>query len=340
MRILVTGGCGYIGSHTVVELLENGYDVVIYDNLSNSSREVINRIYRITHKRPEFVNGDICSKTQLKHLFNKYKFDCVINFAGLKAVGESVRIPLDYYQNNISGAVTLLQVMKEFECFNFVFSSSATVYGDPKIVPVDEASPIGGTTNPYGTTKLYIEQILRDLYVSDNRFNIAILRYFNPIGAHKSGLIGEDPNGIPNNLAPYITQVMVGKREMLTIFGNDYDTKDGTCIRDYIHVCDLARGHVLAIKKLEENPGVVTYNLGTGKGSSVLDILHAFEAAYGKEIPYKFGDRRAGDITANYTKVDKAYSELGFRAQYDIFDMARDQWNWQKQNPNGYKTKK
>jgi len=336
MRILVTGGTGYIGSHTVVELLNCGYDVTIFDNLSNSKELVVDRIEKIAGKRPDFIKGDIRDKNALLNVFKAQKIDCVINFAGLKAVGESIKMPLEYYDNNIYGAVNLLEAMKECGCFNFIFSSSATVYGDPTSVPVDETSPIGGTTNPYGTTKLFIEQILQDLYKSDNRFNIAILRYFNPIGAHPSGLIGEDPNGIPNNLAPYITQVMVGKRDHLNIFGNDYDTKDGTCIRDYIHVCDLARGHVCAIKKLLENPGVVIYNLGTGKGSSVLDILHAFEAAYGKPIPYEFAPRRAGDITANYTKVEKAEREIGFKAQYDINDMARDQWNWQKNNPNGY----
>ena len=336
MEILVTGGTGYIGSHTVVELLNSGYDVTIIDNLSNSKEIVVDRIERITGKRPRFVKGDIRNEDDLEKAFSGHTFSCVINFAGLKAVGESVKLPLMYYDNNISGAVALLKFMQKKECFNFIFSSSATVYGDPEVVPVDENSKIGGTTNPYGTTKLFIEQILMDLYKSDNRFNIAILRYFNPIGAHKSGLIGEDPNGIPNNLAPYITQVMVGKRECLNIFGNDYNTKDGTCIRDYIHVCDLARGHVCAINKLLTNPGVVIYNLGTGKGSTVFDVLHAFEKAYGKPIPYKIVGRREGDITANYTKVDKALLEIGFKAEYNIDDMARDQWNWQKNNPNGY----
>ena len=336
MEILVLGGAGYIGSHTVVDLLENGYQCVIFDNLSNSNPIVIDRIEKITGKRPEFIKGDILDTETLDKVFSTHKFDCVINFAGLKAVGESVQKPLEYYHNNISGAINVLNVMRKYNVFNFIFSSSATVYGTPKSVPVDETFPTGGTTNPYGTTKLFIEQILMDLYHSDNRFNIAILRYFNPIGAHKSGLIGEDPNGIPNNLAPYITQVMVGKRDHLTIFGNDYDTLDGTCIRDYIHVCDLAHGHLLAINKLTTKPGLVIYNLGTGKGSSVFDILHAFEKAYGKSIPYQIGPRRAGDVTANFTKVDKAYKELGFKAQYDIFDMARDSWNWQKNNPNGY----
>ncbi len=335
-NILVTGGTGYIGSHTVVELLNRGYEVVIVDNLSNSKKVVLDRIKTITGKMPKFYLGDIRDSKILDQIFDENKIDCVINFAGLKAVGESVRMPLEYYENNIYGAIVLLETMRKHNVFNFVFSSSATVYGDPKVVPVTEDSPIGGTTNPYGTTKLYIEQILRDLYVSDNRFNIAILRYFNPIGAHPTGLMGEDPNGIPNNLAPYSTQVMVGKRDHLNIFGNDYPTEDGTCIRDYIHVCDLAYGHVCAIKKLEENPGVVTYNLGTGKGSSVLDVLHAFEKAYGKPIKYEFAPRRAGDVTANYATPKKAEEEIGFKAKYNIDDMARDAWNWQKNNPNGY----
>ena len=335
-NILVTGGTGYIGSHTVVELLKLDYNVVIIDNLSNSKKIVIDRIETITGKRPKFYLGDIRNREDLKKVFTENKIDCVINFAGLKAVGESVQKPLEYYENNIYGAVVLLEEMRKYNVFNFIFSSSATVYGDPASVPVDETFPTGGTTNPYGTTKLFIERILMDLAAADNRFNIAILRYFNPIGAHPSGLMGEDPNGIPNNLAPYITQVMVGKRECLNVFGNDYNTPDGTCIRDYIHVVDLAYGHVLTIKKLEENPGVVIYNLGTGKGSSVFDVLHAFERAYGKPIPYKIVGRRAGDVTANFTIADKAEKEIGFKAKYDINDMARDAWNWQKNNPNGY----
>ncbi|MBR3617269.1 MAG: UDP-glucose 4-epimerase GalE [Acholeplasmatales bacterium] len=335
-NILVTGGTGYIGSHTVVELLNLNYNVVIIDNLSNSKKIVIDRIEKITGKRPKFYLGDIRNRDDLAKVFTENKIDCVINFAGLKAVGESVVKPLEYYENNIYGAVVLLEEMRKYNVFNFIFSSSATVYGDPASVPVDETFPTGGTTNPYGTTKLFIERILMDLAAADSRFNIAILRYFNPIGAHPSGLIGEDPNGIPNNLAPYITQVMVGKRECLNVFGNDYNTPDGTCIRDYIHVCDLAYGHVLTIKKLEEKPGVVIYNLGTGKGSSVFDVLHAFERAYGKPIPYKIVGRRAGDVTANYTIADKAEKEIGFKAKYDINDMARDAWHWQKNNPNGY----
>lgn len=340
MKVLVLGGAGYIGSHTTVELINNGYECIIYDNLSNSNEIVIDRIEQITGIRPEFIKGDILDYEALDQVFTNNHIDVVINFAGLKAVGESIVKPLEYYQNNISGAINVLNVMRKHKVYNFIFSSSATVYGDPVSVPVDETFPTGGTTNPYGTTKLFIEQILKDLYKADNNFNIAILRYFNPIGAHKSGLIGEDPNGIPNNLAPYITQVMVGKRKELTIFGNDYDTKDGTCIRDYIHVCDLARGHVLAINKLLTNSGLVIYNLGTGKGSSVFNVLHAFEKAYGAPIPYKIGERRGGDITANYTKVTKAYDELGFKALYDIDDMARDSWNWQKNNPDGYNTKR
>ena len=337
MKILVTGGAGYIGSHTCVELLNNGYEVIVYDNLANSCEKSLERVKEITGKSVKFIKGDILDKEHLDQVFFENQIDCVINFAGLKAVGESVKKPLEYYHTNITGAINILESMREHNCFKFIFSSSATVYGDPVSVPVDETFKTGGTTNPYGTTKLFIEQILMDLYHSDPRFQICILRYFNPIGAHPSGLIGEDPNGIPNNLAPYITQVMIGRRDHLTIFGDDYDTPDGTCIRDYIHVCDLARGHVCAINKLNENPGLVIYNLGTGNGSSVYDVLHAFERAYGKPIPYVVGPRREGDIAANYTKVEKAYKEIGFKAIYNIEDMARDHWNWQKKNPNGYK---
>lgn len=336
MNVLVAGGSGYIGSHTVVELIEQKYNVIIVDNLSNSKVEVLNRIKRITGVMPAFYKVDLRNKDELRNIFKSNKIDCVINFAGLKAVGESVNHPLDYYDNNISGAVSLLEVMQEFNCFNLIFSSSATVYGNPEKIPVNENTPVGKPTNPYGKTKLMIENILEDLYASDNRFNIAILRYFNPIGAHPSGLIGEDPNGIPNNLAPYITQVLVGKRECLNVYGNDYNTPDGTCLRDYIHVCDLAIGHVLAIKKLMENPGLIVYNLGTGIPSSVLDIIYAFEKAAQKVVPYKIADRRQGDIRANYTQVTKAYKELGFACRYGINDMAKHQWNWQKNNPNGY----
>lgn len=336
MSILLTGGAGYIGSHTAVKLLESGYDVIVYDNLSNSKEESIKRVELITGKTVKFIKGDVLDKEALDKVFKDNNIDCVINFAGLKAVGESVKVPLRYYHNNITGAVILLDVMRDNNCFNFIFSSSATVYGDPETVPVDETFKTGGTTNPYGTTKLFIEQILMDLYNSDNRFNICILRYFNPIGAHPTGLIGEDPNGIPNNLAPYITQVMIGKREFLSVYGNDYDTPDGTGVRDYIHVCDLAKGHVLAVNKLNEKPGLVIYNLGTGVGYSVMDVVKAFEKAYGKPIPYKVVERRTGDIAVTYTKADKAYKELGFKAEFGIEEMARDQWNWQKKNPNGY----
>ena len=329
-NILVTGGTGYIGSHTVVELLNRDYNVVIIDNLANSKKIVLDRIKTITGKMPKFYLGDIRDAKILDKIFNENKIDCVINFAGLKAVGESVRMPLEYYENNIYGALVLLDSMRKHNVFNFVFSSSATVYGDPEVVPVTEESPIGGTTNPYGTTKLYIEQILRDLYKSDNRFNIAILRYFNPIGAHPSGLMGEDPNGIPNNLAPYITQVMVGKRDHLNIFGNDYPTPDGTCIRDYIHVCDLAYGHLCALNKLSENPGLVIYNLGTGVGYSVLDVLHAFEAAEGKKIPYKIVERRKVDIAVCYANPTKAYKEMHFKTKRSLDDMCKDQWKWQE----------
>ena len=335
-NILVTGGTGYIGSHTVVELLDRDYNVIIIDNLSNSKELVLDRIEQICGKRPKFYKGDIRSKTDLKKVFEENKIDCVINFAGLKAVGESVSKPLEYYDNNVYGAINLLEVMKEYHVYNFIFSSSATVYGDPVTVPIDETFKAGGTTNPYGTTKLFIEKILEDLQAAEPNFKIIILRYFNPIGAHKSGLIGEDPNGIPNNLAPYITQVMIGKRDHLNIFGNDYDTKDGTCIRDYIHVVDLAVGHVLAIEKFVEPIGLQVYNLGTGNGSTVFDVLYAFEKAYGKDIPYEIVGRRAGDIRASYTKVDKAKKELGFSAERNLDEMAADSWNWQQKNPNGF----
>lgn len=336
MAILLAGGAGYIGSHTAVKLLESGYDVVVYDNLSNSKEESLRRVEKITGKKVKFIKGDVLDKEALDKVFKENKIDCVINFAGLKAVGESVRIPLTYYNNNITGAINLLEAMKNNNVFKFIFSSSATVYGNPESVPVDETYKTGGTTNPYGTTKLFIEQILMDLYKSDNRFDICILRYFNPIGAHPSGLIGEDPNGIPNNLAPYITQVMIGKREYLSVYGDDYDTPDGTGVRDYIHVCDLAKGHVLAVDKLNTNPGLCIYNLGTGIGYSVFDVIHAFEKAYGKKIPYKVVGRREGDIAITYTRADKAFKELGFKTEFGIEEMARDQWNWQKMNPNGY----
>ena len=336
MIILVTGGCGYIGSHTCIELLKDpNNELVVVDNLSNSKKESLNRVEKITGRKIKFYENDICDKNAKNKIFEENKIDGVIHFAGLKAVGESVKVPLKYYQNNIIGTIVLLEIMQKYNCKNFVFSSSATVYGNPKIVPIEETSPLY-VTNPYGRTKLMIEEILTDLYNSDKSFNIALLRYFNPIGAHESGLIGEDPNGIPNNLVPYITQVMVGKLPYLNVFGNDYNTIDGTGVRDYIHVVDLAEGHVCALNKLKENPGLVIYNLGTGNGYSVLQVLHAFEEVYGKEIPYIIKKRRSGDIDICYADTKKAYYELGFKAKYDIKRMAIDSYRWQKNNPNGY----
>jgi UDP-glucose 4-epimerase len=335
MAVLVTGGAGYIGSHTCVELLEAGYEVIVVDNLSNSSEKSIERVKKITGKDLKFYRVDLLDRAALEEIFSKNNIDSVIHFAGLKAVGESVSIPLRYYENNISGTVILLEVMQKFNVKTFVFSSSATVYGDPAKLPITEDFPIKAT-NPYGRTKLMIEEILRDLYTSDNSWDIAILRYFNPVGAHSSGLIGEDPNGIPNNLMPYITQVAVGKREQLSVFGNDYPTHDGTGVRDYIHVVDLSIGHLKALEKLKTNPGVVTYNLGTGNGYSVLDIVKAFSKASGKNIPYKIVDRRPGDIAACYADPSKAKKEMNWQAEKGIDEMCADSWNWQVSNPNGY----
>lgn len=332
--ILVTGGTGYIGSHTTIELIEKGYEVVIVDNLCNSKIEALNRIEKITGIKPKFYQADVCSYNELSKIFNENNITDVIHFAGLKAVGESCQIPLSYYENNIKSTLNLLKVMKEHNVKNIIFSSSATVYGVQKEVPINEEASLSAT-NPYGRTKLFIEYILKDLYQSDNTFNIAILRYFNPVGAHPSGLIGEDPNGIPNNLCPYITQTAIGKREYLRVWGNDYNTKDGTGVRDYIHVLDLACGHLCALEKLQTKPGLVIYNLGTGIGYSVLDVLHAFEQACGKEIPYKFMERRPGDIDICYADPTKAFKEMGFKATRTIVDMAKDSWNWQKNNPNG-----
>ncbi len=333
--ILVTGGAGYIGSHTVVELLKNDYDVVIVDNFSNSKHEAVRRIEAISGKKVKLYVDDVRNKEGLRKIFTENKIDGVINFAGLKAVGESVKLPLKYYDCNICGFIALIEVMEEFNCKNFVFSSSATVYGDPETVPVDETAPLS-TTNPYGSTKLFIEYMLKDLYKADNTWNIAILRYFNPIGAHPSGLIGEDPNGIPNNLCPYITKVAVGKLPYLNVFGNDYNTPDGTGVRDYIHVCDLAEGHVLAIKKLLTNSGLVIVNLGTGEGYSVLDMVKTFSKVLGRELPYKIAPRRPGDVAVNYANPKKAYEVLGFKAKRNLTDMARDALNWQTKNPDGY----
>lgn len=334
MNVLVTGGAGFIGSHTVVELLESGYGVVVIDNLSNASKESLARVEKITGKSVVFYENDVRDEAALERIFTKHKIDWVIHFAGLKAVGESVQKPLEYYDNNLGSTLTLLQVMRKFSVKNIVFSSSATVYGQPERLPLDEECHLS-TTNPYGATKLMQEGILTDLWVSDHSWNVVLLRYFNPVGAHASGLIGEDPKGIPNNLMPYVAQVASGKLKRIGVFGNDYPTPDGTGVRDYIHVVDLARGHVAAIKALKEG-GVHIYNLGTGNGYSVLDMIKAFSKACGKELPYEILPRRAGDVPACYASSAKAEKELGWHAQYDLEDMCRDQWNWQKNNPNGY----
>ena len=336
MAILVTGGAGYIGSHTCVELLNAGYDVVVLDNLCNSSKESLNRVEEITGKKVTFYEVDLLDQPKVKMVFDNEKIESVIHFAGLKAVGESVYKPLEYYHNNITGTVILCDEMRKHGVKSIVFSSSATVYGDPAFVPITEACPKGEITNPYGRTKGMLEQVLTDLHTADPEWQIMLLRYFNPIGAHESGKIGENPKGIPNNLLPYITQVAVGKLVCLGVFGNDYDTPDGTCVRDYIHVVDLARGHVKAIDKIKENPGVKIYNLGTGKGYSVLDIVKAFGKACGHEIPYVIKERRPGDIATCYSDASLAKKELGWEAEYGIEEMCADSWNWQKTNPNGY----
>ena len=334
--ILVTGGTGFIGSHTCVELINAGYDVVVFDNLVNSKEESLNRIEKITGTRPRFYKVDMLDRAGVWDIFEKESISSVIHFAGLKAVGESVEKPWEYYQNNIEGTLILVDVMRAHGVKNIVFSSSATVYGDPAFVPITEECPLGNPTNPYGQTKKMLEQILSDLYVADHEWNVSLLRYFNPIGAHPSGLMGEDPNGIPNNLMPYITQVALGKLPKLGVFGDDYDTHDGTGVRDYIHVVDLARGHVKTLQAVEGQTGVHVWNLGTGKGYSVLDVVKAFEAATGKKVPYQIKPRRAGDIATCYASADKAKLDLGWEAQYDIEDMCRDAWNWQMKNPNGY----
>ena len=336
MNILVAGGAGYIGSHTCVELLEAGHNVICADNLLNSKYEAIKRVEQITGKTVKFYKVDLTDYEASKVVFEENHIDGVIHFAGLKCVPESISVPLKYYQNNIDSVFTVIRLMKEFNVKNFVFSSSATVYGDPKVLPLTEDCEVGGTTNPYGTTKYFIERILMDVCKADSSLNVAILRYFNPVGAHPSGLIGEDPNGIPNNLVPYVTQVAIGKRPYLNVNGNDYDTPDGTGVRDYIHIVDLAQGHLLALNKLTTNCGLVIYNLGTGRGNSVLEVVKAFDKAVGTPIPYKIAPRRPGDIAACYADPAKASKELGFVAKYNIDDMARDAWNWQKKNPNGY----
>jgi len=335
MGILVTGGAGYIGSHTVLELLELGNEVIVVDNLSNSSKESLKRVESITGKTPLFYEIDLLDKSELESVFKKHSIESVIHFAGYKAVGESVQKPMMYYRNNIDSTLILCEVMQKFGVKNLVFSSSATVYGDPESVPITEESALSAT-NPYGRTKLFIEYILKDLHVSDSSWNIALLRYFNPVGAHKSGLIGEDPNDIPNNLMPYVSQVAVGKLKQLSVFGDDYPTPDGTGVRDYIHVVDLALGHLKAIDKLKSNPGLVIYNLGTGKGTSVLDMIKAFENASGKTVDYKIGPRRSGDIATCYADPAKAENELGWKAERGIEEMCKDAWKWQSENPNGY----
>ena len=336
MAILVTGGAGFIGSHTCVELLNAGYEVVIVDNLVNSSAKAVGRIEQITGKKVTFYEADILDREAMEKVFTNEKIESVIHFAGLKAVGESVSKPLEYYHNNITGTLILCDVMRKHGCKNIVFSSSATVYGDPAFVPITEECPKGKITNPYGQTKGMLEQILTDFNVADPEWNVILLRYFNPIGAHKSGMIGEDPKGIPNNLVPYIAQVAIGKRECLSVYGNDYKTVDGTGVRGYNHVVDLAVGHVKAIKRLEDKAGVLIYNLGTGHGYSVLQVVHAFEKACGHPINYKIVDRRPGDIDCCYADSSLAKKELGWEAQYGIEDMCADSWKWQSNNPNGY----
>ena len=340
MSILVTGGAGYIGSHTCIELLNAGYDVVVLDNLYNSSEKALERVEQITGKKVTFYKADLLDKEAMNEIFDKEDIDSVIHFAGLKAVGESVAKPLEYYHNNMTGTFNLCDVMRNHGVKNIIFSSSATVYGDQAFIPITEECPKGKITNPYGQTKGMLEQVLTDLHISDPEWKVVLLRYFNPIGAHKSGLIGEDPKGIPNNLVPYIAQVAVGKLKCLGVFGDDYDTHDGTGVRDYIHVVDLARGHVKALKKFDDEPAVSIYNLGTGNGYSVLDVLHAFEKACGKTLPYEVKERRPGDIATCYADATKAKEELGWEAEYGIEEMCEDSWRWQSNNPDGYNTEK
>lgn len=338
MNILVTGGLGFIGSHTCVKLIEDGYTPIIIDNLSNSKMSVLGRIEKITNHRPIFYHGDIRDANLLEQIMQKHQIYSVIHFAGLKAVGESSQIPLEYYENNVFGSIVLAKTMQKNQIFNLIFSSSATVYGDQPILPFTESMPTGRTTSPYGTSKLMVEQIYSDLFNSNTRWNIALLRYFNPIGAHPSGLIGEDPKGIPNNLVPYVTQVAIGKRQSVSVYGNDYPTHDGTGVRDYIHVEDLALGHLAALNKCKKE-GVHIYNLGSGLGSSVLDVIHAFESACEKEIPYTLVARRSGDIAEFYADPQKAKQQLDWETEKSLMDMAIDSWRWQSNNPNGYPDK-
>ena len=335
MNILLTGGAGFIGTHTLVELLENGHEAIVIDNFSNSCREALSRAEELTGKDVLFYEADIRDRAVLDRIFEEHPIDAVIHFAGLKAVGESVAKPIEYYDNNLVGTLVLLEAMRDHGVKKLIFSSSATVYGTPEQLPLTETCRVGGTTNPYGTSKYFQERMLEDVCVSDKEWSVILLRYFNPVGAHPSGRIGEDPKGIPNNLMPYVAQVASGKLERIGVFGNDYPTPDGTGVRDYIHVVDLARGHLAALKKLEE-PGVHVYNLGTGVGYSVLDMIHAFEKACGKTLPYAILPRRAGDIASCYASSEKAERELGWKAEYGIEEMCRDQWNWQKNNPEGY----
>ncbi len=337
MAILVTGGAGYIGSHTVVELLNQGKEIVVLDNLSNSSEISLERVKQITGKSVRFYQGDILDREMLRRIFAENQIDSVIHFAGLKAVGESVREPLRYYQNNVTGSIVLVEEMLKANVNTIVFSSSATVYGDPKEIPITESCEVGGTTNPYGTSKYMVERILEDTAKAFPQFSAVVLRYFNPVGAHASGLIGEDPNGIPNNLLPYISQVAVGKLQQLSVFGSDYETHDGTGVRDYIHVVDLAIGHLKALEKHQDDAGFHVYNLGTGTGYSVLDMVNAFEQANDIKVPYKLVERRPGDIAVCYSNPQKALEQLGWKTQYDLTQMMKDTWNWQKNNPNGYK---
>ena len=336
MNILLTGGAGYIGSHTIIELDKAGYSVVVVDNLVNSNPESLRRVSKIIGKEIPFYEVDVRDKENLSKVFDENKIDAVIHFAGLKAVGESVSKPLEYYHNNMTGTFILLDVMRQHSCKNIIFSSSATVYGDPAIIPITEECPKGHCTNPYGQTKSMLEEVLMDVQKADKEWNVVLLRYFNPIGAHQSGMIGENPNGIPNNLMPYITQTAVGIRKELGVFGNDYDTPDGTGVRDYIHVCDLASGHVAALKAIEKKCGLAIYNLGTGHGYSVLDVVKAFEKVNGVKVPYSIKPRRPGDIATCYCNPEKVEAELGWKAQYGIEEMCRDSWNWQRQNPEGY----
>ena len=336
MKVLVTGGAGFIGSHTVVELLNAGYEAVVADNLCNASEESLKRVEKITGKKVAFYKVDVRDRAAMEKIFADEKIDWVIHFAGLKAVGESCKKPVEYYDNNLVSTLVLLEVMRDAGCKNIVFSSSATVYGDPNELPIKETTPLNPTTNPYGTSKVMQEMMLKDVYAADNGWNIVLLRYFNPVGAHESGLIGEDPKGIPNNLLPYVAQVAIGKLKCVGVFGNDYDTPDGTGVRDYIHVVDLARGHVKALEKFKEEKSVRIYNLGTGHGYSVLQVVEAFSKACGKELPYEIKPRRAGDIATCYCNPAKAKAELGWEAEYGIEEMCADSWRWQSLNPNGY----